>query len=188
MAGALPSELQEVVLLRLASDSDASFMAGASILVGLGELEKASLTKGVEECGVILVVRAIVVGLFETISGLMLQAALFALTSEYADEPSRKKQLLPLVIPSDTTLKMVKDLLHGFKRMGQVSREGDFAGGCGLSCDFVIPSVVFPVGALAAMTVGTMRVFFTPTRVMIAFGICFLGAWSFEAASASCLS
>ena len=54
---------------------------------------------------------------------------------------------------------MVKGLLHGFKRMGQVLREGDFAGGCGLSCVFVIPSVVFPVGALAARIVGTMRVF-----------------------------
>ena len=62
MAGALPLQLQEVVLFCLANDSDASLMAEASILVGLGDLEKASLTKGVEEGGVIPVVRAIAVG------------------------------------------------------------------------------------------------------------------------------
>ena len=62
---ALALVLQQVALWCLANNSDTSFAPGASILVGLGGLEKAFLTKDTEETEVIPVVRAIAAGLFD---------------------------------------------------------------------------------------------------------------------------
>ena len=61
---ALALGLQQVVLWCLASNSDTSFAPGASILVGLGGLEKALLTQDTEGMEVIPVVRSIAAGLF----------------------------------------------------------------------------------------------------------------------------
>ena len=146
-------------------------------LVGLGGLEKSFMTEGVEEIRFIYVYRAITVGLFETLSELMLQPSLFALTLEHTDETSRKKQL-SLVITWSTTLNMVKGVLHGLKRIGQELREADVAGGCCFSCVFVIPSVVFTLGALAAMIVGMMRVYHASMCDGHLWNLFFLGAWS----------
>ena len=98
-------------------------------------------------------------GLFETIPGLMLQPSLFTLTFEHMDETSRNKQLLSLVITWGTTLKMTIGVVPVCcKGMAALLREGGVkAILCGTFLG--IPSVVFPVGAWAAMIVGMMRVY-----------------------------
>merc|ERR1719383_842336 len=97
----------------------------ASNLVGLGGLEKAFLRKHYKNDGSIPLFRAVAVGLFETIPGLMLQPSLFAMTFEHTDETSRKKQLLSLVITWSMTLKMTMGILPGLKSMDQKRRQGD---------------------------------------------------------------
>ena len=62
---ALTLRLQQAVLWCLASNSDTSFASGASILVGLGGLEKAFPTQDTEGMEVIPVVSAIAAGLFD---------------------------------------------------------------------------------------------------------------------------
>ena len=141
-------------MCHLAFDSNNGSVAMASNLVGLGGLEKAFLDKTKEEVGSIPIIRAVCVGLFETLPGLMLQPSLFALTFEYTDETSRKKQLLSLVITCGTTLKMTMGTLPGFKIMVRAVREGYFS-----ACIFLIPGVFFTVGAFVAMIVGMMRVY-----------------------------
>ena len=66
---ALALVLQQVVVWCLASNSDTSFAPRASILVGLGGLEKAFLTKDTEGTEVRPVVRAVDAGLFDFFFG-----------------------------------------------------------------------------------------------------------------------
>ena len=93
-----------------------SAIALASNFVGLGGLETAFLDKTDEKLGKIPLFRAVCVGLFETLPGLMLQPSLFALTFEHTDETSRKKQLLSLVITWGT--EDDDELASRFKRCG----------------------------------------------------------------------
>ena len=142
-------------LLRLeAYKADNGNVALVSNLVGLGGLETAFLDKGAEETGFIPFFRALLVGLFETLPGLMLQPSLFALTFEHTDETSRKKQLLSLVITWGTTLNMTMGTLPVLKNVVRTVREGEF-----WACIDIIPAVIFTVGAFVAMIVGMMRVY-----------------------------
>ena len=116
---ALAVGLQGAWLRLLAFKADNVSVALASNLVGLGGLEKAFLENREEEYGSIPFFRALLVGLFETLPGLMLQNSLFALTFEHTDQTSRKKQVLSLVITWGTTLKMTMGTLPGLKDVAQ---------------------------------------------------------------------
>jgi len=127
--------------------------------VGLGGLQRASLAKEQEGTGSMDLLRAICVGLPETMPGLVLQPSLFALTFAYTDAASQNKQLLSLAISWAMALKVVAAVLPSMRRgMRLVSDFGKTPQIVfGVLC--FLPGVIFVVGAIATVIVGMLRVY-----------------------------
>ena len=143
------------VLILFCFDSPADTVTLTCSFVGLGGLQRALVDQDHEEGakGVCQVLRAIGVGLPETLPGLLLQPSLFALTFADTDTAGQYKQLLSLAVTWAMALKAAVEVaLFIAKRV----KNFPFLDWC---INFGLPAV-FIVGVLVTIGIGMLRVFY----------------------------
>jgi len=184
---ALALVLQQEDVWCLASNSDTSFAPRASILVGLGGLEKAFLAKDTDGTELRPVVRAVDAGLFVFLLPDELSAeVLHGLVHGPSSRSQRASQSPRLRFHRCTRRSCftrsyveVSASLGSCERLPRRSFHAD-------DCDDIIARAIIAVGALAATIVGTVQVFHAYTCDDPLWNL-FPGAWFSEVASASCL-